>query len=74
MAHPPKDALGRIRAIPQSTDAGTVGRGRQELQPPVDYKRFGCPELGVGTSPFEPSSHMLGPQVVEDLFVGYNDV
>jgi hypothetical protein len=40
----------------------------------IDYKRSGCPDLGVGTSRFEPTSGPAGPRVVEVLFIAYQGV
>ena len=40
----------------------------------VQYSRSGRPDLGVCRSRFKPLSYVLGLLVVEDLFIGYNDV
>jgi hypothetical protein len=40
----------------------------------VCYQRFGCPDLGVYGSRFEPLSSQLGPLAVERLHLGYKDV
>jgi hypothetical protein len=41
---------------------------------PGDYKRSGCPDLGVCTSGFEPLSYLLGPWAVDGSFVSYKGI
>jgi hypothetical protein len=40
----------------------------------VCYQRFGCPDMDVYRSRFEPSSCLLGPLVVESLPLGYKSI
>jgi hypothetical protein len=57
----PDNHLGKVRLIPnaysrglarQSTRTIRVCKGRgQEFGTPVYYRRFGCPDIGVGTCP-----------------------
>jgi hypothetical protein len=50
------------------------GEGGQEFIRAVSQKRFGCPDLDVYRSQFEPLSPRLGALVVESLLLGYKGI
>jgi hypothetical protein len=50
------------------------GRGSQEFGTPGRSLAPGHPDLDVYRSRFELLFHLLGPWVVESLYLGYNDV
>jgi hypothetical protein len=62
-----------LQVNPRPSRTTRSGEGKQEIKPLVEYERFGHPDIGVGTSYLQGSSHQLGTLAVEDVFSGYKD-